>query len=479
MIYIGIMTKFSQKASYILGAITIFFGILFAYQVHAQTVTTTLKPPIFYVSFDRSGAADYAVGSRDVQYNGNPVLVGGDAALGNSILIPGYSGLSYFGAGNFNINEGTVSFWIKPKWEATNLSEYKHTIFSLNNNYQKNEDKYFYLGRLSGKEFSNIPFSFALEDKNDKDLRYPVNTSLLVNGQWNHVAITWKYGKNSVISIFINGQVAFSNTKAKPSLGDAPNLGSIFTFGSPNMYPADFQLDELMVFNTAADQVAAQQLYAYGVKLFNYNNGAFNIVFNPAMPPGQVLGTSTVAVIDQPGNNGLNGNYTKATALYKISGKPDVYAIVNGQKHYITSPAVFTRYGYKWSDIKTISQQELDKFPSARWLRSPDASTVYYIFQRPQGQWLKIAIPTPTVFVSYPGNYWGNVIVVDQADINAYPDASLVKTSNAPGVYLIDNGYRRLFSSAESFERRGYNWADVVIISQAHLDSFLPGSTLD
>lgn len=478
MVYIEIMTKFSQKSNYILGAIIVVLGLFVAFKASAQTVSTTLKPPIFYVSFDRSGAADYAVGSRDVQYNGHPVLVANDAVLGNSILIPDYSGITYLGAGNFNINEGTVSFWIKPKWDINSLDEYKHTIFSLNNNYQKTEDKYFYLGRLNGKELKDVPFSFALEDKNDRDYRYKVNASALVIGQWNHIVLTWKYGKNSLMRIFINGQLAFSDSSVKPKPGDAPNLGSIFTFGSPNIYEADFQLDELMVFNVAADQTAAQQLYAYGVKLFNYSNGSFNIVFNNTVPQGQVLGTSTIDVIGQ-NNNGSNNKYTKATALYKVAGKPDVYAILNGQKHYISSPAVFNRYGYKWSDVKTVSQQELDKFPAARWLRSSDASTVYYIFQRPQGQWLKIAIPTPTVFISYPQNYWGNVVVVDQDDINAYPNATLVKTSDAPGIYLIENGYRRLFVSANSFEQRGYNWADVVVISQAHLDSFLPGATLD
>jgi len=169
--------------------------------------------------------------------------------------------------------------------------------------------------------------------------------------------------------------------------------------------------------------------------------------------------------------------YTPASALYKTSDSPDIYAIANGQRHYISSPASFREHGYSWADIKTVSWPELSKYPRARLIKSPDSSTIYYLYQRPEGQWLKTAIPSPTAFVSYPGNFWGNVITVTQLDINSYPDVKLIRTADDPAVYYLENNVK-YFISEQVFKQRDFSIPEIAEVSQVHLDTYKTGLPL-
>ncbi|MBU4600560.1 PA14 domain-containing protein, partial [Candidatus Parcubacteria bacterium] len=172
-----------------------------------------------------------------------------------------------------------------------------------------------------------------------------------------------------------------------------------------------------------------------------------------------------------------NSYYTPASALYKYYGSPDVYAIVNGYRHYISSPASFEEYGYSWANVKTISWQELSKYPRARLLKSPESSVIYYIYQRPENKWLKIAIPSPTAFISYPDNYWGNIIKITQTDIGHYPNVKLIKSPDDAAVYYLEDNIK-YFVSETVFNRRGFSSAEIVEVSQIHLDTYKTGSSL-
>ena len=201
----------------------------------------------------------------------------------------------------------------------------------------------------------------------------------------------------------------------------------------------------------------------------------------PANGNGQVLGDYYEEPASAPQyvcNSNLG--YTKFKALYKTPESPDVWAILEtGQKHYITSPESFNLYQCNWRDIKTVSKSFLNQFANANLVRTPADPMIYYLFQRPEKKWLKRNIPSPTVFISYPDNYWGNVARVNYLDIQAYPDAQLIKTLDKPEVYLIEGTFKRHIRDVEVFERFGYDWAEVVELSQIHLDSFENGAVID
>lgn len=185
-----------------------------------------------------------------------------------------------------------------------------------------------------------------------------------------------------------------------------------------------------------------------------------------AATTGKVLGASTVP-------------YTPAIALYKTATSPAIYAIyANGERHYISSPTAFQHYGYSYNRVKVVTQAVLDRYPEATLLRSREDATVYHLFPRPDAQWLKLAIPSPTVFVSYGKNEWGNIIVVDALDLAYYPNATLVHvTANGP-TYLLSDDTSRQFLSEDVLRQLGYNPAEIVQISQTHLNAFAPGEPI-
>jgi fibro-slime domain-containing protein len=197
---------------------------------------------------------------------------------------------------------------------------------------------------------------------------------------------------------------------------------------------------------------------------------------------GIILGVSTDDGSPPPSPYVCNPNlgYTKIKALYKTTDSPDIWAILEtGQKHYITSPTAFNKYQCNWRDVKTVSRATLNSYSNATLVRTPTDPVIYHLFQRPEHKWLKINIPSPTIFVSYPNNYWGNVARVDILDIQAYPDAKLIKTADSSSAYLIEGTFKKLIKSEEVFERLGYDWAEVVELSQIHLDSFEDGAVVD
>jgi fibro-slime domain-containing protein len=172
--------------------------------------------------------------------------------------------------------------------------------------------------------------------------------------------------------------------------------------------------------------------------------------------------------------------YTPAVALLRAAGSPDVYAVyANGTRHHVSGPTAFARYGYRTADVRVVPNAALARYPVARLLRTPDDPTIYYIYERPQGQWLKITVPSPTVFASYAGNHWGDVVVVDELDLKAYPNAALIRTATQPdAVYLLTNNEKRRFGSMDILHGLGYNLAEVVDVSPTHLETYRVGEVI-
>jgi fibro-slime domain-containing protein len=183
-------------------------------------------------------------------------------------------------------------------------------------------------------------------------------------------------------------------------------------------------------------------------------------------PGGVVLGAATT-------------DYTPATALYKTNDSPDIWAILaNGQRHYITSPVAFDRYGYRWSDVQTVSRAKLESYPIAQLARTPEDATVYRLFTRPDHKWLKMVIPSPTVFISYSGNFWGNVVRIDALDINAYPTVQYIKIADTHDIYKVEGNTKRRVASPEVLSRLNVNPAEIVTVNQIHADSYVTSETL-
>ena len=116
----------------------------------------------------------------------------------------------------------------------------------------------------------------------------------------------------------------------------------------------------------------------YQPKLIRLN---FDIFSNT---PVASSGTST-----STDNSKLTATINNAVAPKDLSGQKinlvsvpnsgEVYALVNGQKHVFPSLAIFYDYGYTFDMIQPINQAQLDKYPRASLVKVQGSSAVYYL----------------------------------------------------------------------------------------------------
>jgi hypothetical protein len=177
-----------------------------------------------------------------------------------------------------------------------------------------------------------------------------------------------------------------------------------------------------------------------------------------------VLGFSTVAP-------------TPAKALYRVKGQSDVYALIGGQRYRMTGPKSLSRYSSKLA-VKEITQIKLETYPLVHLVKAADGNTVYYLYRRSNNRILKLALPSPAVFASYPANRWNDIISVDTPELAQYPDAVLIHAQGDATIYLLTNSIKHPIVSDIAFRAHGYTYSDVVDISINHLNSYQTGSSV-
>jgi len=109
------------------------------------------------------------------------------------------------------------------------------------------------------------------------------------------------------------------------------------------------------------------------------------------------------------------------------------YVLLDGQLRYISSLDVFAKYGYKWENVINVSQEELD------------------------------------------GYEIGDDLGVSAG---AIVEGSVVKSSDNPTVYLIEEGKKRPFATGQAFLGAGHEWSDIVIVSIASLSALEEGEAV-
>ncbi|PIS05270.1 MAG: hypothetical protein COT81_01990 [Candidatus Buchananbacteria bacterium CG10_big_fil_rev_8_21_14_0_10_42_9] len=295
------------------------------------------------------------------------------------------------------------------------------------------------------------------------------NAPLALN-TWQFVAGTYD---GQTMRLYVNGVEVASKDDVFTIANSAQDI-SIGANGVNDIEYLDGSMDEIRVYNYALSAFDIEQLYNQGLyKITGIGSGVGGSIggvngnlsgSSGTLGGGQVLGSSL-------------SDYTKAERLIRVAGQPDIYAVYGGKKLYISGPTAFANYGYNLADVEDISQAEFDSIIGAWLVKTPDAPTVYYIDQT---KWLKIPIPSPTAFVSYQQNDWGEIITIDPLDLRPYPLVEVVKSPTDGTVYELNYqlGTKNLIPSAERFLELGYEWPEVMTLSQTHLDYYELGDTL-
>ena len=175
--------------------------------------------------------------------------------------------------------------------------------------------------------------------------------------------------------------------------------------------------------------------------------------------------------------------------LIRATTSPNVYIIEDGKKRRIDNPAVLLAAGYKWENIRLVSQATVDIHPTefdykdSNWQVNGSLVTA-------NGQVAKIedgklrGFPNVQTFLSHYKS-WDMVRPISTELFNKIPRGELMKPqdrtliSDSKSVYMIENDTKRGFTSQVEFLNYGFKFENITSIGENLVDEIKYGATLD
>ncbi len=182
-------------------------------------------------------------------------------------------------------------------------------------------------------------------------------------------------------------------------------------------------------------------------------------------PIAQILPTQTYP-------DGTSVGFTSGTIL-KTPSSPTIWLITeNGSRYPFRDAQEFLRFGLRFDLTRVISDQELNRYPVANFsslalfhstgtfVKYAGDNTVYQIRNR-----VKYPLTSPAVFFAHALSFSEILTIPDDITYPTgttltFPDGVLIKGST-PTVYLLENGKRRAFRSAQTFLDLGFTFDQI------------------
>jgi len=166
-----------------------------------------------------------------------------------------------------------------------------------------------------------------------------------------------------------------------------------------------------------------------------------------------------------------------------------IYLYTNFEKRLFPSAEVFLSHGYHWPQVIRVSDKYLARlntglpmtFREGSLVKGTSDNTVFFIEHGQKRPFHKAA-----AFESL-GYQWRHILTVSDEtlakietgpEINTldhHPDGTLIKLATDETIYLLENGKKRPFYTAQVFLSWGYKWDQVVTVTPAELDSYPTG----
>ena len=166
----------------------------------------------------------------------------------------------------------------------------------------------------------------------------------------------------------------------------------------------------------------------------------------------------------------------------------EIFFIENGRKRKFTSEVLFAKLGYKWEDVQNKSLAELRTYLNGKMMTYPDGTlaktasnpTVFFL----EDGW-KRPVVSANVFERL-GYKWNQISVLSVEEMDSYlvswplvwPDGKIVYQGPGSAVYKIEDSKKREFTSAGVFLRLSYNWNDLEIATAEELTNIPLGKPL-
>lgn len=171
-----------------------------------------------------------------------------------------------------------------------------------------------------------------------------------------------------------------------------------------------------------------------------------------------------------------SGLIHKPGKLLREAGTLGVYITDNQfKKHPFTSEEDFLNYGFRWSEVEVIPKGSIPDYASAEpasiYVKEDDGN--YWLIDKGVKRRLNGDLPTPSNF-----NLTNSIIITLPASVLSNLPMSTAATkvfraSNDKGVYMIENGKKRVFASESALLSRGFTWNDVRVLAP-HVVNTIP-----
>ena len=169
-----------------------------------------------------------------------------------------------------------------------------------------------------------------------------------------------------------------------------------------------------------------------------------------------------------------------------------VYLVEDGTKRAFPNEITFLSYSYKWSDVLSISNAELNQIPDGAvipynvhfkdGLLVRSTSGGMYIVDNGT----KRPFPNEGTFFSY-GYTYSDASLISTTELNLIPNGVALSynvnlrnghlvSSPSGGMYVVENGTKRAFPNEITFLSYGYTYSDALVISGAEI-SLIPDGT--
>ena len=106
--------------------------------------------------------------------------------------------------------------------------------------------------------------------------------------------------------------------------------------------------------------------------------------------------------------------------------------------------------------------------PDITQVKTINKETVYYLDHKTG---FKKPYLNGKVFLSYD-NKWSDIKIISQEELNKWANAYLIKTKESLAIYYIKNNKKAKVNNPEEFTKHGFRWKDVIVVNKIDLDSY-------
>ncbi|MFW5888649.1 MAG: hypothetical protein ACOCVY_02960 [Patescibacteria group bacterium] len=178
---------------------------------------------------------------------------------------------------------------------------------------------------------------------------------------------------------------------------------------------------------------------------------------------------------------------------YSLVRSPDgsIYLLVDNKKRKIANHEAFKSIGFhpqeimnaSWADIRSYTNGEplttTSTYPTGALVQNKNTGGIYWVYEGKKHPVLD-RIFLETKFANK------SIIPAENEKLDKYKtgepivfdNGELLTSPKDPGVYLIVNGKKRAFISAEVFTEMGYQWKNIITVPENVLDLYEEGEKI-